>query len=154
MRICRAALFLLLIGCSPAELDILSHPLASGGTVADRKGEADRAVALLIRPSDVFTCGNHISRWLDWGREHPGRFLLVFSREPTEAERKQLRLFRIRPDATLVPSRAASRQAVPREYLISEGRVVRTGQVEPGVPESPLLIAMEREDRRAALQDY
>ena len=156
MRIyCAVLVILLMAGCSSAELDILSHPLTSGGTLSDRAGAANRAVVLLIRPSDSFTCGNHISRWMDWGRRHPGRFLLVFSRAPTEAERKQLLLLRIRPDAVLASSRTASRGATPYEYLISDSRVVHRGQVQPGVPESPLLIAMEQEGRRAAgTQDF
>lgn len=139
---------LLLAGCSSRDADILSQPVASGGTLADHASQ-DSSVILLIRPSDSFTCGNHISRWQEWGRKHPGRFLLVFTREPTDRERKQLLLYRIRSDAVLAAGRASDKSRTPYEYLITNRRVARAALVEPGVPETPLLSMMEQVDRRA-----
>lgn len=148
MCIRRLALILLLsVGCSSPEFDILSHPLASGGMLGDRVPAADRSVILLVRPSDAFTCGNHISRWMEWGRRHPGRFLLVFSRAPNPVEQKQLFLYRIRPDAVLGSSRTAGQTDTPYEYLVAGGRVAASERVQPGVPETRLLALMEQESK-------
>lgn len=139
-----AVLGLLLLACSHPEPDVLAHPLDSGGTLADRLSPQDSVVVLVIRPSDAFTCGSHISRWMEWGRTRRGQFLLVFSRPPAPAERRQPLLHRLRPDAVLASSRGAARTPVPHEYLITQRRVVISHAVQPGIPESPLLIAMEQ----------
>lgn len=130
--------------CSPGELDVLSQPLADGGTLADRVDSGKFTAVLVIRPEDAFTCGNHISRWVEWGRRHPGRFLLVFDRPPTEIEQKQLTLLRLRPDAILATGRARSRRGGPYEYIIRANQVVASHPVEPGTPETPLLNAVEQ----------
>jgi hypothetical protein len=139
-----------LAACTPGKPDILAQPLAGGGTLADRVDGVPFSAVLLIGPGDAFTCGNHISRWMEWGRKHPGRFLLVFDRSPTELEQQQLTLLRVRPNAVLAPGRARSRQLEPHEYIIRDRQVVVSHPVEPGTPETPLLKAVE-EGRLAEL---
>jgi hypothetical protein len=142
-----AHVILVLVGiaaCSPDTTDVLAQPLVDGGTLADRADHAAFNAVLLIRPGDAFTCGNHISRWMEWGRKKPGQFLLVFDRPPTEDEQKQLTLLRVRPDAVLAKSRARSRPSGPYEYIIQDNHIIASHRVEPGTPETQLLKTVEQ----------
>lgn len=143
MRHVLMAAAVLLAGCAAPETDILKHPLVSGETLAQRLPPRSPAVALLIDPADIVLCGNHISRWMEWDRRNPGHLAVVLTRPPTEPERKQLVLFRVRTDAVLRKTRRFEPVPTPYEYLVSDGTVVLSEQVAPGSPESPLLRAFE-----------
>lgn len=134
---------LLALGCSSAPMDVLSHPLESGGTLGQRVPRNSSSVVLVIDHNDVVTCGTHVSRWMEWGRANPGKLTLVLKEAPDEAARRQLLLYRINPDAVLRRSRAANRLSTPAEYLVMNGRVVFSEPVAAGTPVSPLLKAVE-----------
>lgn len=143
MRLALLFASLLALGCSSEQMDILSHPLDSGGSLDQQLSRSSATVVLAIDPTDFVTCGSHVSRWMEWGRKNPGRLSVVLTRIPDEADRKQLLLYRIRPDAVLKRSQAADRLPTPYEYLVANGRIVFSEQVSAGSPESPLLKAME-----------
>ena len=109
------------------------------------------AVVMIAKPSDVFTCGNNISRWMEWARHHPGQFSLVFDRPATPVELRQLVPFRIQP-AGILAGAPRGYGTGPEEFLVSQGQVVLTQAVEPGVPVSPLLKAVEQGQVAALLQ--
>ncbi len=144
MRLVAGVVGLLLLGCISPETDLLEQPLTSGETLEARLPPLSPAVVLLFEPADLAVCGNHISRWMEWDRNHPGRLLIVLTRSPGPAERKQLLLFRVRPDAILRRSRRSGPIHTPSEYLIANGEVVLSEQVPAGSPESPILEAFER----------
>lgn len=154
-RRCRAvlcALAALTAGCSAPETNILNYPVASGGTLAQHVAAQSPSVILLVDPSDIVVCGNHISRWLEWERRNPGRVSLVLTRAPSEADRKQLLLFRIKPDVVLGTMKGYARVPTPYEYLVSDGNVVLSQQVPVGSPESPLLKVFEQGQVAALLE--
>ncbi len=148
----RCVLAVLAAGCSAPETNILNYPVASGGTLAQHVTAQAPSVILLLDPSDIVVCGNHISRWLEWERRNPGRVLLVLTRAPSEADRKQLLLFRIKPDAVLGTPRGYARVPTPYEYLAADGKIVLSEQVPVGAPESPLLKVFEQGQVAALLQ--
>lgn len=78
------------------------------------------------------------------GPAEPGAVSLVLTRAPGEAERRQLLLFRVVPDAVLATNRGYERVHTPYEYLVADGKIVLSEQVPVGSPESPLLEAFER----------
>lgn len=146
------ALGLAMGACSPADARLESWPLESGGTIAGMAPAQEQVVVLLVAPSDFFRCANHISRWLEWSRSHPGRFRLVYTRPPTEGEGRQLSPYRVRVDATLRRTRAEPPGGTPYELLLSRGNVVYASRVSPGMPDSPLLRAMEEGQVEELLQ--
>lgn len=142
-RLLLLVVLLLFAACGRSGADILRHPLVTGGTLEDRVSSEAASVVLVIDAADIATCGNPISRWMEWGHRNPGRLSLVLKQIPDEAARRQLLLYRLQPAAVLSPSRAAERLPTPYEYLVEHGRVVFSQQVPAGTPESPLLVAME-----------
>jgi hypothetical protein len=138
--------------CSPPETNVLNYPVASGGTLVQHVSRQSPSVILLLDPADIVVCGNHISRWMEWDRRNPGRLSIVFTRAPSEADRRQLLLFRIKPDVVLGTSRGYTRIPTPYEYLVVDGSVVLSEQVPVGSPESPLLRAFEEGQVAALLQ--
>lgn len=131
----------------------LSYRLQGGKTLAARTAGDRYVVAVLAQPSDVFSCGTVISNWVEWGRRHPGQFLLVFTRPPTLAEQRRLRLYRLHPDEVLDPRIRRLAGQPPLEMMINAGRVVVQGPLPPGLPESPLLTALERGRAPALLHE-
>jgi hypothetical protein len=141
---------LFLLACAAPPDDILSRRLQGGGTLADLARSHPFTVIMIVRPADAFTCGNSISRWMEWGRHHPGQFALIFDRPATSAEGRQLVPFRIRP-AGILSSRMRPASG-PQEFLVADGRIVLTQVVQPGIPDSPLLKAVEQGQVAALLQ--
>lgn len=144
MRLVVGVVALVLLGCVSPETNLLEYPLTSGETLEEHLPALSPAVALLFEPADLDVCGNHISRWMEWDRTHPGHLLIVLTKIPTAAERKQLLLFRINPDGVLRRSRGFEPIPTLSEYVIADGEVVLSKQVPAGSPESPILIAFER----------
>lgn len=151
-RVGLAAVVALSAGCSAPETNILNYPVVAGGTLAKHIAPQSPSVILLFDPSDIVVCGNHISRWLEWERRHPGQVFLVLTRAPSEADRKQLLLFRIKPDAVLGTARGYARVSTPYEYLVADGTIVLSEQVPVGIPESPLLNVFEQGQVAALLK--
>lgn len=110
--------------CSRAPVPLSAAPLTEGGTVARLLPARGTTVALVVRPSDVFNCYQPLWAWNEWRRQHPGGVVLLFTREPTPEERRQLVLRRVRPDAVLAPG-GFRPAASPAEYVVARGRVVR-----------------------------
>jgi len=144
MRQLAGVVLLILAGCVSPESNITMYPVTSGGTLGQHLESRSSAVVLVLDPADLVVCGNHVSRWMEWGREHPGQLLIVLSKVPSQADRKQLLLFRVRHDAVLQGSRKFARITTPHEYLVENGQVVLSEPVPVGSPESPLLKALER----------
>ena len=143
IRFAFTGLVLLAASCSRKDAGLLSYRLQTGaGSVVDLAAPNAFSVILLIEPADVFACGNHISRWMEWERRHPGQFVLLFSRAPRADEQRQLVIFRIRPDGILADGTSGPER--PHEYLVSGGKVVLSQEVAPGSPDSPLLKAVEQ----------
>jgi hypothetical protein len=142
---------ILLLGCSPQPVDILSHPLHSGRTLGEQLPADSSSVVLVIAQADLAVCGNHVSRWIEWRRSNPGRLSIVLKKAPDPAGQKQLLMFRIRPDAVLAASHAASELPTPHEYLVVHGRVVFSEAISAGAPESALLKAFEGGQGQVAL---
>jgi hypothetical protein len=138
------AVVVLAAGCGAPETNILDYPVASGGTLAQHVARQSPSVILLLDPADIVVCGNHISRWMEWERRNPGRLSIVFTHPVSEADRRQLLLFRVQPDVVLGTSREYARVPTPYEYLVADGKVVLSEQVPVGSPESPLLEAFEQ----------
>jgi hypothetical protein len=147
-----AMLAMLATGCRTPETNILNYPVASGGTLMQHVSRQSPSVILLLAPADIVVCGNHISRWMEWDRQNPGRLSIVLTRAPSEVDRRQLLLFRIKPDVVLGTSQRYARVPTPYEYLVAEGRIVLSQQVPVGSPVSPLLEAFEKGQVAALLR--
>jgi hypothetical protein len=129
-----------LAACSRLQPAAADRAVAGGGTVAALVANADTAVVLVYAPSDCFACHAALQPWLEWGRRHPGRLALVFTRPPTVAERVQLATYRIHADATLergLIDRIAP-PAAPVELLLVHGRAVESHRVARGPLSTPL----------------
>jgi hypothetical protein len=127
-----------------------SRSLASGATVRSLVAVHDTSVILVYRPSDVFLCNGSLQPWLEWGRRNPGRFALVFTRPPSEAERIQLANFRIHPAGVLERSTADRLHppSAPVELLMVRGSLVATQHVIRRQLTSPLLRKLTASPRR------
>lgn len=100
--------------------------LEGGGTVESHAAATGATVVLVVDPGDFSRCFVPLSRWVEWGRRHPGRLALLLSRPATESERRQLVRFRVRPDGVVT---GAARRTSPAELLFVDGRAryVRVG---------------------------
>jgi hypothetical protein len=102
-------------------------------TLADRRAVTglspgrDAYVVLVMDPQDVFTCAGTLTEWLEWRRQAPERFRLVFARAPSAAERRRLSAVRLPLEGTLA---TAPSDSTPIEMLVSDRRIVH---VERGV---------------------
>lgn len=143
---------MLATGCSAPETNILNYPVASGGILMQHVSRQSPVVILLLDPTDIVVCGNHISRWMEWDRRNPGRLSIVLTRAPSEVDRRQLLLFRIKPDVVLSTSRRYASVPTPYEYLMVDGRIVLSEQVPVGSPVSPLLEMFEQGQVAALLR--
>jgi hypothetical protein len=114
--------------------------VGSGKSVAALVAESDTAVILLFKPSDVFVCSGALQPWLEWRRSHPHALALVFTREPTAAERTQLATLRVHSDGVLRRrfADAISAPETPSELLLVRGRVVSAEAIRPRVLATPL----------------
>ncbi|HKP77118.1 MAG TPA: hypothetical protein VJT67_16420 [Longimicrobiaceae bacterium] len=132
------ALSLALLSACARPADV--RGLAAGGTVRSLVG-GDTAVVLVYRPADVFLCYGSLQPWLEWGKQHPGRFALVLTRPPSAAERTQLASYRIHPAGVLRRSVADRFHPLPApmEVLMVNGSTVATRRVVRRQLTSPLL---------------
>ena len=127
-------------GCARLNTSVAERHIVSGGTVASLVAASDTAVVLIYKPSDAFVCNGSLQPWLSWGRRHPRAFALVFTREPTPAERRQLATYRIHPDG-LLQRRTLDVVNPPRspvELLLVRGRLVATEPVARRTLATPL----------------
>ena len=123
------ALSLLLVAvsvsaCARQGVPLPAAPLADGSTVARLLPAEGATVALVVKPSDVFNCYQPLWVWNEWRRHHPVGMVLLFTREPTPEERRELVLRRVRPDAVLAPG-GFHPAATPAEYVVTSNRVIR-----------------------------
>lgn len=93
----RAIVASLLLACGHAG-DRTSIRLYDGQTLGSRLRGVDSAVVLLWDPADCTSCGLLVNRWLEVRRQLPANVLLVLTRLPSEYERRDLVIHRIRPD--------------------------------------------------------
>ena len=127
-------------GCARASSSLPERPIVGGGTLASLVARADTAIVLLYRPSDAFVCSGSLQPWLEWRRRHTGAFALVFTREPTRAERTQLATHHIRADGILRRQLldAIDAPPAPSELLLVNGRLVSLDRVRPRALRSAL----------------
>lgn len=112
---------LLLAACSRGVVPLAEAPLAGGGTVRELIPASGPAVVVVLRPGDALGCYQSVWSWREWERKNPGRFVLLFTAEPTEAERRQLVPRRIRPDGVL---QGGAGGAAPAEHVF-DGRILK-----------------------------
>jgi hypothetical protein len=126
-------LVLILCGCGAEPgWDLREQALATGGRVGDLTA-AGPTVVLLLSPEDVFTCGSHVSMWMEWARRG-GTLRVIFTREPTASEKQHLATARISDFHVLARATRRRLPDTPREYLVMDGEVrysmdVRAGQL-------------------------
>ena len=127
-------------GCARASSRLPERPIVGGGTLASLVARADTAIVLLYRPSDTFVCSGSLQPWLEWRRSHPQSFALVFTREPTPAERTQLATHHIHADGVLRREMldAVHAPPAPAELLLVQGRLVSVARVRPRALRSAL----------------
>ena len=127
-------------GCARLQPPLPERELASGATVTSLVANADTAVVLLYKPSDSFVCNGSLQPWLQWRHTHPRAFALVFTREPTRAERTQLMTHRIHADGILRRRLLDGVFAppAPAELLLVRGRVVSITAIWPRMLTTPL----------------
>lgn len=111
--------------CSNPDLALQDLPLKGGPALKEAVPVSGPAVVLIYDPADCFTCFNSLSEWIAWGRQHPENFLLIFTREPLPAERKQLSTYRIRAGGTLA-TRGSLGFNTPLEVLFLDRKIVHT----------------------------
>lgn len=126
----RHVLFLLvLLLCASCESEAPSVdqiPIAGGGTVGSLAAQTDTVVLLVYDPQDGFTCSSVLARWMVLKRRQTQAVFLVFTREPTALEQRQLAVYRIKPDRYFATRRWKPSFQTPSEYLFVSGRVVRS----------------------------
>ena len=109
--------------------------LADGRTVVEFSPGGDPYVVLIMDPDEVFACAGILAEWLEWRRHAPNHFRLVYSREPSRAERRHLATVRLPLAGTL----ATAPTSTPIEMLVSRGRIVHLGRGVRTVQQSGLL---------------
>lgn len=121
-----------LMACSSPAQPITSYPLRDRGTVADLVPPAGLGVVVVLDPENVGSCYQPLWLWSEWERSNPGRFILLFSREPNAGERRQIVLRRVRADGILAAGRA-KRGDAPAEYIFRNGVLLRESRGRLGV---------------------
>lgn len=101
-------------------------PIVEGGTVGSLVAQTDSVVLLVYDPQDSFTCSSVLARWMVLKRHQQKSVFLVFTREPTAVEQRQLAVYRIKPDGFLAPREWNSALRTPAEYLFVNGRVAHS----------------------------
>lgn len=96
--------------------------LQDGSTLGQRLGDAGSAVVLVMDPGDCFRCLGVLAEWLEWHRTG-GRFRLLFSRQPTDLERRLLIVAGLRPEPFMATGTPPPEHA-PMELVVQEGRLV------------------------------
>lgn len=99
--------------------------LTDGRAVVALSDAGKAYVAVIMDPGDVFTCAGTLTEWLEWRRPEPERFHLVFTREPSGAERRRLSAVRLPLTGTLA---TAPPDSTPIEMLVSGRRIVHLGR--------------------------
>lgn len=131
---------LLVLGaCAIPERPVTEWPLNTGQTIQDLLPGSGPAAVLVYDPADCFTCSSSIAEWMAWESHYPGRVLMVFTREPTPAERKRLVLHRITADGILGEplARLSASSETPVEFAILDGRTVQYGRLHPRILTEP-----------------
>lgn len=138
MRIPRSFIVGLLASCAcsatvetPAEWS-----LTDGRAVVDLSGAGKAYVVVIMDPGEVFTCAGTLTEWLQWRRPEPERFRLVFTREPSPAERRRLSAVRLPLTGTLA---TAPPDSTPMEMLVSGRRILHLARGVRAADQSGLL---------------
>lgn len=123
MRVTRSFIVGLLasFACSAAAKPPAEWSLTDGRAVVDLSRAGEAYVVVIMDPGDVFTCAGTLTEWLEWRRPDPERFRLVFTREPSSAERRRLSAVRLPLTGTLA---AAPPDSTPMEMLVSGRRIL------------------------------
>lgn len=116
---CTLVVTLALIGC--ARDSVLDVPLASGADIRSLTRTADTTMVLVLKPEECFSCGVNASDWARFGATGVRETVLILTRQPSERERRELVLRRIRPSDVIAPQ---SRSPVSTPYVawIADGR--------------------------------
>jgi hypothetical protein len=133
-----------LVGCTETRKRIASRSLASGERIATLAAPRGLTVFLVYDPADCLGCNGALGSWIDWGRSHPARFKLLFSRSPNPDEARQLTLYRVRSAGVLSPSLWYSSKALgrPREVIFVDGVEIASSELGRAI-RTPLLEAVD-----------
>jgi hypothetical protein len=134
-----AVLCLVVTGCTEPTERLLDTQLTSGGDLRAALKSKDTAVALLLDPAECSSCDPLLRRWLAAQARQPEKILLVLTRTPSEHERRDLILRRIRP-AGVLPKDLQQDASYPRALVWIRGQATRFALLSE---ESTLLTAIE-----------
>jgi len=125
----RNGLFLTGLACGRADPEFVASDLEpgllvlqDGRMVSELFGGSDSIVVSIYDPSDCLSCSTGIHAWRVWQTESRGRqHVLLFTRLPTEPERRQLAIGRTLTPHVLAPDK---RLPAPISFLIVQGRAI------------------------------
>src|SRR5680860_249243 len=99
---CRLGLLVTIAGvcsaCTLAPTPPEDWRLESGLRLTAMSGTSEPVVAIVLDPTECFSCISTVAEWLEWSRTGEGKLLLIFSRRPTEAEHRILLTSGVRSD--------------------------------------------------------
>ena len=78
-------------------------------------------------PSDCFTCSSTAGFWIQLGHQRPGSVFFVFTREPSEAEARLLRTYRVPLDHIVHRRGSSGPQRSERLYVNGQLVVADSG---------------------------
>jgi hypothetical protein len=119
-----AVLCLVVTGCAEPTEGLLDTQLTSGGDLRAALQSSDTAVALLLDPAECSSCDPLLRRWIAAQARHPEKVLLVLTRTPSEHERRDLILRRVRPVGVL-PKDLQQEASNPRALVWIRGQAIR-----------------------------
>ncbi len=101
-----------------------SLTMTTGANVTALLERHDTAIALLADPSDCLSCDDVLRRWLEVRKRRPTQVRLIFTRRPTDSERKQLVLRRVYPDGVLDREGNGPGTSIPTALIWIGGRSI------------------------------
>ncbi len=105
------------IACSPNDLATSEIRLADGRIVRDLLDPTGPSVVLAYSPSDCFSCGGVLNRWVQLGRENETAIRLLLTREASPEESAALAFLRL--DVVGVFAREVPMVNAPSAYVFA-----------------------------------
>lgn len=105
----------------------ITSTMSNGDAVSSLREAADSVLVLIYDPADVFACSSAIQQWQSAESRGTLRVFLIFSRQPSEVEARQLRTSRISPHSGL-RTKLLARKPLSAEYLFVGGKLKRSTQ--------------------------
>jgi hypothetical protein len=122
-----ASILCLALACGPARLE--RERLADGSTIADLASRSRDVLVLVYDPSHCFGCNRSLAQWLLLPKVHDRTVAVVLSRQPTNAEQRQVVVYRLPVAGALRSGFSDGKAGMPAALLFRDGHLIAGGRL-------------------------